>query len=72
MENGDAPREDRWSEALAVGSLAFVERVKNDLGVKAAHRDGHWRHSKFVGLREDKDPKAVIREALDRATSAAL
>ena len=39
MENGDAPREDRWSEALAVGSLAFVERVKNDLGVKAAHRE---------------------------------
>ena len=38
MENGGAPREDRWSEALAVGSLAFVERVKNDLGVKAAHR----------------------------------
>ena len=34
--------------------------------------DGHLRHSKFVGLREDKDPKAVIREALDRATSAAL
>ena len=34
--------------------------------------DGHLRHSKFVGLREDKEPKAVIREALDRATSAAL
>ena len=39
MENGGAPREDRWSEALAVGSLAFVERVKNDLGVKAMHRE---------------------------------
>ena len=39
MENGGAPREDRWSETLAVGSLAFVERVKNDLGVKAAHRE---------------------------------
>jgi len=39
MENGDAPREYRWSEALAVGSLAFVESVKNDLGVKAAHRE---------------------------------
>ena len=23
MENGGAPREDRWSEAIAVGSLAF-------------------------------------------------
>ena len=32
-------RDDRWSEAIAVGSLAFVETVKNDLGVKARHRD---------------------------------
>jgi hypothetical protein len=32
-------RDDRWSEAIAVGSLAFVEKVKNDLGVKTGHRD---------------------------------
>ena len=32
-------RDDRWSEAIAVGSLAFVERIKNDLGVKAMHRE---------------------------------
>jgi len=25
--------------------------------------DGHLRHSKFVGLREDKDPQEVRREA---------
>ena len=31
--------DDRWSEAIAVGSLAFIETVKNDLGVKARHRD---------------------------------
>jgi bifunctional non-homologous end joining protein LigD len=24
--------------------------------------DGHLRHSKFVGLREDKDPRNVVRE----------
>ena len=24
--------------------------------------DGHLRHSTFVGLREDKDPKEVVRE----------
>ena len=24
--------------------------------------DGHLRHSKFVGLREDKDRRAVVRE----------
>jgi putative transposase len=39
LEKGRALREDRWSEAIAVGSLAFVERIKNDLGIKAMHRE---------------------------------
>ena len=39
LENGCAPRNYRWSEAIAVGSLAFVERVKDDLGIKAMHRE---------------------------------
>ena len=32
-------RDDRWSEAIAVGSLLFVETIKNDLGVKASYRE---------------------------------
>jgi putative transposase len=39
LENGCAPRDDRWSEAIAVGSLSFVESVKGELGRKALHRD---------------------------------
>ena len=39
LGNGCAPRDDRWSEAIAVGSLSFLERVKSDLGIKAVHRD---------------------------------
>ena len=39
LEGAPAVCDDRWSEAIAVGSLAFVETVKNDLGVKARHRD---------------------------------
>lgn len=39
LEGAPAVRDDRWSEAIAVGSLAFVETVKNDLGVEARHRD---------------------------------
>jgi hypothetical protein len=35
----ETARESRWSEALAVGSLSFVEKVKNELGFKAAHRE---------------------------------
>jgi bifunctional non-homologous end joining protein LigD len=27
--------------------------------------DGHLRHSKFCGLREDKDPREVTREELE-------
>jgi len=34
-----AVRDARWSEAVAVGSLAFVEKIKSELGVKALHRD---------------------------------
>jgi hypothetical protein len=32
-------REGQWSEAIAVGSLSFVEKVKGQLGFKAAHRE---------------------------------
>jgi REP element-mobilizing transposase RayT len=39
LGNGCAPRDDRWSEAIAVGSLSFLERVKSDLGIKAVHRE---------------------------------
>jgi hypothetical protein len=31
-------RDTRWSEAVAVGSLAFVEKVKSEPEFKAAHR----------------------------------
>lgn len=32
-------RDARWSEAVAVGSLAFVEKVKSELGIRALHRE---------------------------------
>jgi putative transposase len=38
LENGLAARDNRWSEAIAVGSLAFVESVKSELGSRAMHR----------------------------------
>lgn len=33
-----AQQDDRWSEAVAVSSLTFVEKAKGDLGVNAMHR----------------------------------
>ena len=34
-----ARRDDRWSKAIAVGSLDFVDKVRIELGVKAKHRE---------------------------------
>ena len=39
LEGELAKRDDRWSEAIAVGGLAFVDQVKSELGVKAMHRE---------------------------------
>jgi bifunctional non-homologous end joining protein LigD len=42
----------RWLNPLLVGQFEFVEWTE----------DGHLRHSRFMGLREDKKPKDVRRE----------
>jgi bifunctional non-homologous end joining protein LigD len=42
----------RWLKPLLVGQFEFVEWTE----------DGHLRHSRFMGLREDKKPKDVRRE----------
>ena len=39
LARGSVKREERWSEAIAVGSQTFVENVKRELGIKARHRD---------------------------------
>lgn len=41
-----------WLKPKLVGQFEFVEWTPDD----------HLRHSKYVGLREDKDPKTVVRE----------
>jgi bifunctional non-homologous end joining protein LigD len=42
----------RWLKPLIVGQFEFVEWTE----------DGHLRHSRFMGLRDDKKPKDVRRE----------
>ena len=37
--NGLAVRDERWSESIAVGSLAFVEKIKSKLGATGRHRE---------------------------------
>jgi putative transposase len=50
-KNGLAVRDDRWSEAIAVGSRSFVEKVKDELGFKAGHGDVIDSHGSYA-LRE--------------------
>lgn len=42
----------QWLKPVLVGQFEFLEWTSDD----------HLRHSKFVGLRDDKDPKRVRRE----------
>jgi DNA ligase D-like protein (predicted ligase) len=42
-----------WVEPRLVGQVGFTEWT----------RDGHLRHPRFQGLRDDKDPAEVVREA---------
>lgn len=46
-------RQCRWLKPSLIGQFEFVEWTP----------DGHLRHSRFVGLRDDKKPGEVIREA---------
>jgi ATP-dependent DNA ligase len=42
----------RWVRPVLVGQFEFVEWTT----------EGHLRHSRFVGLREDKEARSVVRE----------
>jgi bifunctional non-homologous end joining protein LigD len=50
----DSPRlrSATWVEPELVAQIGFTEWT----------RDGRLRHPRFVGLREDKDPRSVVRE----------
>ena len=48
-------REARWSEAIAVGSLNFIEKVKSELGFKAIHREVIAQDGAHA-LREEGEP----------------
>jgi putative transposase len=49
-----AVRDERWSRAIAVGSLAFVDNVRSDLGIKAMHREVAQRDGTYI-LREQSE-----------------
>jgi len=48
----------RWNEGVTAEDMAELRWLKP----KEWTRDGSLRHSKFVALRDDKEPKEVVRE----------
>jgi bifunctional non-homologous end joining protein LigD len=60
------PERKRTQWALTREEMKNCEWVKPELVVQIEFGewtpDGHLKHSKFVGLREDKDPREVVRE----------
>lgn len=52
-------RDDRWSESIAIGSKAFVEKVKVELGIKARYREIGEADGTFA-LRESRRPYAPV------------
>jgi bifunctional non-homologous end joining protein LigD len=52
VRGGGQPRDAHWVKPGLVGQFAFGEWT----------RDGKLRHGRFLGLREDKRPREVVRE----------
>jgi putative transposase len=62
---GKAPRRDqRWSEAIAVGSQAFVEKIKRQLGITARYREVDEAH----GMYSLREPRGAYTASFDTKT----
>ena len=58
-----------WGEGVTAGDMKVLRWVKPRLVAEIAFtewtRDGHLRHSAFLGIRADKDARSVVREGPD-------
>ena len=56
----------RWGEGMTAGKMKECVWVRPELVAQIDFLEwteaDHLRHSKFVGLREDKDPRHVVKE----------
>ena len=60
------PRRQRWALSLTAEEMARCRWVTPALAAQIEFRewtpDGHLRHARYAGLREDKDPREIRRE----------
>ena len=56
----------RWGEGLAAADMEKCVWVRPEIVARIEFREwtesDHLRHAKFAGLREDKNPRSVIKE----------
>jgi len=61
----------RWGEGLSAEDVKMCVWVKPALVAQIEFLEwaelDHLRHSKFAGLREDKDPRSVVKEHTSEA-----
>jgi putative transposase len=69
LSREDMVREANWSEAVAVGSLSFVNKLKGELGFKAAHRQATELAASYA-LREEGEAYGPIFGGESEALSA--
>ena len=59
-------KSSHWGEGVTEEDMKVLKWVRPNLVADIAFtewtRDGHLRHSTFIGLRDDKDPRDVVRE----------
>jgi bifunctional non-homologous end joining protein LigD len=64
--NLPSSKSSHWGEGITAEEMKLLEWVKPSLVVEVAFaewtRDGSLRHAAFVGLRDDKRPRDVVRE----------
>jgi len=57
LKDGSRVRDAKWSECLAVGSVGFVERTKEQLGIRAKGREIRGMDGQF----ELREPEATYQ-----------
>ncbi len=66
FDNLPEPRNARRGMALTAEAMQLCcwlkPKLVAQLGIREWTRDGHLRHSTFLGIRGDKDPREVVRE----------
>jgi hypothetical protein len=52
----------KWIVHVSTSTTLIWCSMKRNFGEQRHYRVDHLRHSKFVGIREEKNPRSVIKE----------